>query len=84
MVESERYPGGLPMPAVNRRLLTDDDFQDAMERQIGIRVFEHDHIVQSGGAIVRFDERSVVIQASVSDISYFPRTSCEFFELKKK
>ncbi|MDB4867318.1 MAG: hypothetical protein JWR03_1651 [Cohnella sp.] len=72
------------MPAVNRRLLTDADFQEAMDRQTGIRVFEHDHIVHSGGAIVRFDERSVVIQAGVSDISYYARTGCEFFELRKR
>ncbi|TJY40736.1 hypothetical protein E5161_16445 [Cohnella pontilimi] len=72
------------MPAVNRKLLTDADFQDAMERQIGIRVFERDHIVHSGGAILRFDERSVVIQAGVSDLSYFTRTACEFYELKKR
>lgn len=72
------------MPAVNRRLVTDYDLQDAMERQIGIRVFEHDHIVHSGGAILRFDDRTVVIQAGVSDLSYFKRADCEFFELKKK
>ncbi|WP_123043094.1 hypothetical protein [Cohnella candidum] len=72
------------MPAVNRRLVTDYDLQDAMERQIGIRVFEHDHIVHSGGAILRFDDRTVVIQAGVSDLSYFNRADCEFFELKKR
>ncbi|WP_276355218.1 hypothetical protein [Cohnella caldifontis] len=72
------------MPAVNRRLITDSDMQDAMDRQIGIRVFEDDHIVHSGGSILRFDERTVVIQAGVSDLSYFSRQSCEFFELKKR
>ncbi|MBW5447506.1 hypothetical protein GE107_15720 [Cohnella sp. CFH 77786] len=72
------------MPAVNRRLDTDSDLQDAMDRQIGIRVFEHGHIVHSGGAIVRFDDRTVVIQAGVSDLSYFSRADCEFFELKRR
>jgi hypothetical protein len=72
------------MPAVNRRLVTDADLLDAMERQIGMRVFEDDHIVHSGGAIVRFDDRTVVIQASVSDLSYYNRGSCEFFELRKR
>lgn len=72
------------MPAVNRRLLTDADFREAMERQIGIRVFEHDHIVLNGGAILRFDDRTVVIQSGVSDLSYFSRGGCEFFELKKR
>lgn len=70
------------MPAVNRRLVTDRDFQDALDRRAGIRVFEHDHIVHAGGAIVRFDDRTVVIQAGVSDIAYFTRGGCEFFELK--
>ena len=72
------------MPAVNRRLITDQDLQDAMDSHVGIRVFEHDHIVHSGGSIIRFDDRTVVIQASVSDLSYFSRESCEFFELKKR
>jgi hypothetical protein len=72
------------MPAVNRRLISDLDLQDAMERQIGIRVFEDEHIVHTGGAILRFDERKVVIQAGVSDLSYYARDRCEFFELKKR
>lgn len=71
------------MPAVNRRLVTDYDLNDAMERGVLIRVFEQDHIVQSGGTIVRFDDRTVVIQAAVSDISYYARSDCEFFELKR-
>ncbi len=70
------------MPAVNRRLVTDFDLEDAMQRQAGIRVFEDDHIVHSGGSILRFDERTVVIQAGVSDLAYFTRGKCEFFELK--
>lgn len=72
------------MPPVNRRLVTDFDLQDAMDRQFGIRVFENDHIVHSGGVILRFDDRTVVIQAGVSDIAYFARDGCEFFELRKR
>ena len=72
------------MPAVNRRLITDFDMQDAMDRGAGIRVFEQDHIVHSGGTIIRFDEQTIVIQADVSDVSYFTRADCEFFELKKR
>jgi len=71
------------MPAVNRRLVTDRDLQEAMDRGVAIRVFERDHIVHSGGAIVRFDDRTVVLQAGVSDVSYFTRADCELFELKR-
>ena len=74
---------GVPsMPTVKRRLVTDSDFQEAMERQAGIRVFRDDHIVHSGGSILRFDEDTLVIQAGVSDLSYFGRAECEIFELK--
>jgi len=38
------------MPAINRRLVTQSDLQDAMERQIGVRVFENNHIAESGGS----------------------------------
>jgi len=70
------------MPAVNRRLVADYDLQDAMDRGVSVRVFEQDHIVHAGGTIVRFDDRTVVLQASVSDLSYHARSDCEFFELK--
>jgi len=72
------------MPAINRRLVTDRDLQDAMDRGVAIRVFEQDHIAHSGGAIIRFDDRTVVLQAGVSDLSYHSRSDCEFFELKKR
>jgi ABC-type uncharacterized transport system YnjBCD ATPase subunit len=67
-----------------RRLLTDQDFNEALESQFRIRVFRDDHIVDTGGVIVRFDDRTVVIQSSVSDVAYHPRESCEFFELRKR
>ena len=70
--------------AQNRRLLTDQDFKEAMERQAGIRVFQDDHVVASGGIITRFDDLSVVIQSGVSDISYHDRDQCEFFEMRKR
>jgi hypothetical protein len=69
--------------AQNRRLLTDQDFKEAMDRQSGIRVFQNDQVVASGGIITRFDNQSVVLQAGVSDISYHQREQCEFFEMKK-
>lgn len=70
--------------AQHRRLLTDQDFSEAQERQFRIRVFKDDHIIDTGGVIVRFDEQTVVIQSSVSDVAYHARKDCEFFELRKR
>ncbi|MEK0312428.1 hypothetical protein [Cohnella sp. 56] len=70
--------------AINRRLTTDADFQEAMERQLRLRVFKNEHIVDSGGVILRFDDNTVVIQSSVSDLAYHSRQGCEFFELKRR
>ncbi|MDG0792815.1 hypothetical protein OMP38_19515 [Cohnella ginsengisoli] len=70
--------------SINRRLTTDADFQEAMERQLRMRVFKDDHIVDSGGVILRFDDNTVVIQTSVSELAYHNRRDCEFFELKRK
>ncbi|SFE76795.1 hypothetical protein SAMN04487969_106182 [Paenibacillus algorifonticola] len=70
--------------AINRKLITDADFEEALQRELRLRVFEDDFIVCSGGNIVRFDDTQVVIQTSVSDITYFSREQCEFFEMKRK
>lgn len=70
--------------ALSQRLITDQDFQEAMERQTIIRVFQDDHVVDSGGMITRFDETTVVVQSSVSDLGYHSRTVCEFFATKKR
>lgn len=70
--------------ARNRRLLTDADFREAMDKQIAIRVFQDDHIVDSNGVIIRFDDSTVVIQSTVSDIGYYDRNGCEFFEMAKR
>jgi hypothetical protein len=70
--------------AQNRRLSTDRDFQEAMEREMRIRVFRDDHVVDSNGVISRFDDRQIVIQTGVSGIAYYPREQCEFFEMKKR
>jgi hypothetical protein len=66
--------------ARNRRLLTDGDFKEAMERHVPIRVFEDDRIVDSKGFIIRFDDFVIVVQSSVSQITYHQRKKCEFFE----
>ncbi|MBP1157220.1 MULTISPECIES: hypothetical protein [unclassified Paenibacillus] len=67
-----------------RRLLTEQDFQEAMDRQVAIRVFQDDHIVDSGGIIIRFTDTFIVTQSGVSDVTYHQRDVCEFFELKKR
>jgi len=70
--------------ALNIRLVTDQDFQDALDRQARIRVFKDDHIIDAGGLIVRFDSRTVVVQSGVGDLAYHDRSSCEFFELRNR
>ncbi|WP_163857619.1 hypothetical protein [Paenibacillus elgii] len=70
--------------ARNHRLVTDADFQEAMEREAPIRVFQDDHVVGSGGIITRFDNDTVVIQSGVSDVAYHRRDLCEFFEMRKR
>lgn len=66
--------------ARNRRLSTDADFKEAMDKRIPIRVFEDDMIVDPKGMIIRFDDSIVVVQSSVSQITYHERKKCEFFE----
>lgn len=70
--------------ALNRRLITDQDFQEALERSTAVRVFQNDHIISSGGTITRFTADTVVVQCGVSDIAYHPRALCEFFEIRKR
>ncbi|CAM3381174.1 hypothetical protein PALU110988_19625 [Paenibacillus lupini] len=70
--------------AMNRKLFTDPDFEEAVKRQYPVRVFKDDYIVNSGGSVVRFDDNIVVIQSSVSDLVYYTRQECEFFEVRKR
>ncbi|WP_274361356.1 hypothetical protein [Paenibacillus thermotolerans] len=70
--------------AGNRRLITDQDFQEAMLNETGIRVFRDDHVVDAGVVIIRFDDSVVVTQSGVSDISYHDRRECDFFEMNKR
>ncbi|MCD9020408.1 hypothetical protein [Cohnella silvisoli] len=66
------------------RLLTDPEFEEAMQRQARLRVFKNDHIIDSNGIIVRFDNRTVVVQSGIGDLAYHAREECEFFEVKKR
>jgi len=70
--------------ARNRRLITDKDFQEAIEKETPVRVFQDDAIVDSGGIVTRFDDDVVVTQSGVSDVSYHRRDSCEFFEMPSR
>ena len=70
-----------PMP-INRPLLTDSDLQEAIDRKLPVRVFQDDHLVNSGATVVRFTDSDVVIQSRVSDLTYYSRSRCEFFEVR--
>jgi hypothetical protein len=70
--------------ALYRRLVTNEDFEEAMERGFRLRVYKDDHIIDTGGVIVRFDDRTVVCQSSVSDVAYHERSACEFFEIRSR
>ena len=71
----------IPMP-INRPLLTDSDFQEAIDRKLPVRVFQDDHLVNSGATVIRFTDSDVVIQSRVSDLTYYSRSRCEFFEVR--
>ncbi|MBP2000586.1 hypothetical protein J2Z69_001617 [Paenibacillus shirakamiensis] len=68
---------------ITRPLLTDQDLQEAMDTHKRIRVFQNDHLIGSGGNIIRFDDQTVIIQSGVSDLAYHTRRDCQFFEIRK-
>ncbi|MDQ0060931.1 hypothetical protein [Paenibacillus harenae] len=70
--------------SVNRRLFTDSDFEEVIQKQLKIRVFQNNHIIEGSTVVVRFDDSTVVTQSSVSDITYHKRNACEFFELRRR
>ncbi|MEC0230387.1 hypothetical protein [Paenibacillus alba] len=70
--------------ASNQRLVTNVDFQEAMDRQAPVRIFKDDHIVDTNAIILRFSEKTIVVQTRVSDLTYYDRDACEFFEMKRK
>ncbi|WP_168121072.1 hypothetical protein [Paenibacillus sp. HB172176] len=70
--------------SINRKLLTDSDFEEALEKQTRIRVFRDNQIIDASSTIVRFDSSTVVTQSSVSDLMYHARSECEFFDLRKR
>ncbi|NGZ75992.1 hypothetical protein [Saccharibacillus alkalitolerans] len=69
--------------ATNRRLETEQDFQEAMDQERTIRVFRDDEMLNAGGRVIRFDSSMIAVQSSVSDLDYYDRHTCEFYELRK-
>ncbi|WP_028560322.1 hypothetical protein [Paenibacillus pinihumi] len=70
--------------AINYRLTADPDFQEAVDQQIHVRVFKDDLLIESSAVIIRFDEKLVVTQSGVSEVTYHNRGDCEFFALRKR
>lgn len=70
--------------SLNRRLTTDADFEEALQKGTRIRVFRDNHIVDASSLIVRYDETIVVTQSGVSDLMYHKRADCEFFDLRRR
>ncbi|MEO3946447.1 hypothetical protein [Gorillibacterium sp. CAU 1737] len=70
--------------AINRKLITDADFEEAEAKEWRVRVFQDDHLVDAGGLIVRFSPDLVVIQSGVGDVAYYQRQDCEFYEMRKR
>ncbi|MFC5528706.1 hypothetical protein [Cohnella yongneupensis] len=66
------------------RLETDQDFEEAVQRHASVRVFKNDHMIDSGGIILRFDDNIVVVQTSVSELTYHSRKECEFFMVRQR
>ena len=69
------------MPIV-RPLFTDKDFQEALDLQYKVRVFQNDQMINSGTVIIRFTDETVVTQSGVSSVDYYKRAECEFFEVR--
>jgi hypothetical protein len=70
--------------AINRRIVSDRDFNEMVDKQLRVRVFQNNQIIDGNAAVVRFDDSMVVTQSGVGDISYHNRQECEFFELKRR
>lgn len=81
----DRRHEGVDEPmALSIRLETDRDFEEAARLRASIRVFKDDHMVDSGGIVLRFDDSTVVVQSSVSEIAYHARRDCEFFMVRQR
>ncbi|MFD0673772.1 hypothetical protein [Cohnella sp. GCM10027633] len=70
--------------ALSIRLETDGDFEEAARLRASVRVFKNDHMIDNGGVVLRFDDNTVVVQSSVSEIAYHARRECEFFMVRQR
>ncbi|WP_435924049.1 hypothetical protein [Paenibacillus sp. DYY-L-2] len=70
------------MPTI-RRLLTEQDFQEAVDRKLRVRVFRDEHMVDNNTVIIRFTDDTIITQSGVSELTYHPRRDSQFFELRK-
>lgn len=70
--------------SMHRKLMTDNDLQEAADKGKRIRVFRDSAIVDGSSLIVRFDDAVVVTQSGVGDLMYHERSACEFFELRRR
>lgn len=66
-----------------RRLITEQDFQEAVDRGLLIRVFRDNHLIESGSTLIRFTDETIITQSTVSDLTYHSRRDCQFFEIRK-
>ncbi len=67
---------------INRRLITDYDFEEAVNKNKPIRVFQNDQIADNKTYIIRFDDDIIATQSEYGDVTYHRRNDCEFFVLR--
>ncbi|MNI30249.1 hypothetical protein D3C73_840900 [compost metagenome] len=70
------------MPTI-RRLFSDQDFQEAVDQKLHIRIFRDNHLIEADSFVIRYTDETIITQSRVSDLTYHPRKECQFFELKK-
>ena len=68
---------------ITRELLTDADFDEALEHKIKIRVFKSDHLIDSSTVVIRYTGETIITQSSLSDVTYHSRMECQFYEIRK-
>lgn len=70
--------------AIQYRLTTDAQLQEAVDEQLRVRVFKDDLLIESSALLIRYDDSLIVTQSGVSDLSYHQRDECELFALKRR
>lgn len=70
--------------AIQYRLTTDEELQEAIDKQLQVRIFKGDLLIEARAVIVRYDDRLIVTQSGVSDLGYYQRADCECFALRRR